>query len=180
MCIIINICTILGVVFIDGPLWQEQRRFCLQHLRKLGLGRRSMDEQIEAEAQDLVVTLQSKCNDGSTPLQLHDAFNVCVLNSLWAMLAGYRFALNDKRLMELLDIVHASFRMIDASGGLLNQMPFLRFIAPNLSGYNEILAILNRMWNFLRVSNSLCGIIIGFNSHVFETSGKHLYNAICC
>ena len=144
----------LGVVFTDGPLWQEQRRFCLQHLRKLGLGRRSVDEQIEAEAQDLVVTLQSKCNDGSTPLQLHDAFNVCVLNSLWALLAGYRFALDDKRLMELLDIVHASFRMIDASGGLLNQMPFLRFIAPHFSGYNQLLEILNRMWSFLRVSNS--------------------------
>lgn len=151
---LIDIFTTLGVVFTDGPMWQEQRRFCLQHLRKLGLGRRSVDEQIEAEAQDLVVTLRSKCNDGSTPLQLHDAFNVCVLNSLWALLAGYRFALDDKRLMELLDIVHASFRMIDASGGLLNQMPFLRFIAPNFCGYNQLLAVLNQMWNFLRVSNS--------------------------
>jgi len=154
MCNINDIFTISGVVFTDGPLWQEQRRFCLKHLHKLGLGKRSMDEQIEAEAQKLVVTLQSKCNNGSTPLQLHDAFNVYVLNSLWALLAGYRFALDDKRLMELLDIVDSSFRMIDASGGLLNQMPFLRFIAPNFSGYNHLLAILNRMWSFLQVSDS--------------------------
>jgi methyl farnesoate epoxidase/farnesoate epoxidase len=175
MYIITDIFTISGVVFTDGPLWQEQRRFCLQHLRKLGLGKRSMDEQIEAEVQDLVATLQRKCDGGSTPLQLHDAFNVSVLNSLWALLAGYRFALDDKRLMELLDIVHASFRMVDASGGLLNQMPFLRYVVPNFSGYNQLLVILNRMWGFVRVSSTHRCIIIDYNHHAFETSGKHLH-----
>jgi methyl farnesoate epoxidase/farnesoate epoxidase len=155
-------------VFIDGPLWQEQRRFCLQHLRKLGFGKRSMEAQIEVEAGDLVMTLQNKSNGGSTPLQLHDAFDVCVLNSLWAMLAGHRFALDDKRLMELLDIVHTSFRMIDMSGGLLNQMPFLRFIAPDCSGYNKLLTVLHRMWNFLRVSKIHLEPVLIFSDHLYN------------
>jgi methyl farnesoate epoxidase/farnesoate epoxidase len=130
-----------------------------------------MEAQIEEEAGDLVMALRKKCNGGSTPLQLHDAFDVCVLNSLWAMLAGHRFALDDKRLMELLDIVHTSFRMIDMSGGLLNQMPFLRFIAPDCSGYNQLLTILHRMWNFLRVSNIHLGT---FNDRVFVPPSIHL------
>ncbi|KAJ9576496.1 hypothetical protein L9F63_025606, partial [Diploptera punctata] len=41
----------MGVVFTDGPVWQEQRRFCMQHLRKLGLGSRSMEAHIEERSE---------------------------------------------------------------------------------------------------------------------------------
>nr|CAD7612452.1 unnamed protein product [Timema genevievae] len=139
----------VSLVFTDGPLWQEQRRFSLVHLRNLGLGKSSMEAQIQAEAEELVVSLRDKGSD-NRPVVMHDAFDICVLNSLWALLAGHRFALNDKRLAELIDIVHASFRMLDMSGGLLNQMPFLRFLAPDKSGYTRIINILERMFNFLR------------------------------
>ncbi|XP_069701115.1 methyl farnesoate epoxidase-like isoform X2 [Periplaneta americana] len=140
----------LGVVFTDGPGWLEQRRFCLRHLRKFGLGKRSMEAQIETEAGELVQSLRIQCRGGEAPLQLHDVFDVCVLNTLWAMLAGHRFALDDQRLKELLEIVHASFRMLDVSGGLLNQMPLMRFIAPNSCGYKQILGVLQPMWGFLK------------------------------
>ena len=40
--------------------------------------------------------------------------------------------------------------MLDMSGGVLNQMPFLRFIAPNATGYNKIRFVLKRFENFLR------------------------------
>ena len=49
-------------------------------------------------------------------------------------------------------MVHACFQLIDVSGGLLNKMPFLRFIAPSLSGYNMITTIVNEMMNFFQVS----------------------------
>lgn len=49
-----------------------------------------------------------------------------------------------------LDIMHEQFRNTDSSGGLLNQMPFLRFLAPKLSGYSRILQIHERTWAFLR------------------------------
>lgn len=38
------------------------------------------------------------------------------------------------------------------SGGLINQMPFIRYLAPSACGYNQILDVLNRMWTFLQVS----------------------------
>jgi methyl farnesoate epoxidase/farnesoate epoxidase len=137
-----------------------------------------MQAQIEAEAGDLVTRLQNKCNGGLTPVKLHDAFDVCVLNSLWAMLAGERFALDDRRMMELLDIVHSSFRAIDTSGGLLNQMPFLRFIAPGWSGYTRLLSVLNRLWNFLRVSKIHLGMMLTFNDHIIQTLSKRLHDVI--
>lgn len=125
-----------------------------------------MQAQIAAEAGDLVTRLRDKSNGGSTPLKLHDAFDVCVLNSLWAMLAGERFALDDRRMMELIDIVHVSFRVIDMCGGLLNQMPFLRFIAPGWSGYTRLLSVLNRLWGFLRVSKIHLGMMLTCNDHL--------------
>lgn len=68
------------------------------------------------------------------------------------MIAGYRFPLNDERLLKLLDLVHAGFHLVDMSGGLLNQMPFLRFFAPSLSGYNSLQGIVDEMIEFLKVS----------------------------
>lgn len=35
----------IGLFFIDGPFWKDQRRFSLRHLRDFGFGRRS--EQVE-------------------------------------------------------------------------------------------------------------------------------------
>lgn len=137
-----------------------------------------MQAQIEAEAGDLVTRLRDKCNGGSTPLRLHDAFDVCVLNSLWAMLAGERFALDDRRMMELIDIVHVSFRVIDTCGGLLNQMPFLRFIAPGWSGYTSLLSVLNRLWGFLRVSKIHLRMMLACNDHVIQTLSKLLHDVI--
>lgn len=34
-------------------------------------------------------------------------------------------------------------------GGIVSQMPFLRFVIPELSGYNDLMRILQKLWNFL-------------------------------
>jgi len=34
-------------------------------------------------------------------------------------------------------------------GGLVTLLPFLRFIAPELSGYNDIMKVLKILWTFL-------------------------------
>lgn len=38
---------------------------------------------------------------------------------------------------------------MDILGGVMSQMPFLRFIIPELSGYNELMRILDKLWTFL-------------------------------
>lgn len=38
---------------------------------------------------------------------------------------------------------------MDILGGVMSQMPFLRFIIPELSGYNELMKILDKLWTFL-------------------------------
>ncbi|KAJ8922282.1 hypothetical protein NQ315_004221 [Exocentrus adspersus] len=136
----------LGIVFSDGQFWKKQRKFSFQHLRHFGLGRKEMEEKIQEETRCLMDVFKSQCSE---PIFMHTAFDVSVLNVLWAMIAGRRFDIEDKRLRELLQIIHDAFRLVDMSGGLINQMPFLRHIAPNACGYNKIMNILNRMWTFL-------------------------------
>lgn len=43
-----------GVLVVDGPLWVEQRRFILRHLRDLGFGKTDMTVLIEDESKRLV------------------------------------------------------------------------------------------------------------------------------
>lgn len=40
-------------------------------------------------------------------------------------------------------------RLTDALGGVISQMPFLRFVIPELSGYNGLMRILENLWSFL-------------------------------
>ena len=42
-----------------------------------------------------------------------------------------------------------SHRLMDTMGGIVSQMPFLRFIVPELSGYNDLMRILQKLWSFL-------------------------------
>lgn len=42
-----------------------------------------------------------------------------------------------------------SNRLVDTSGGILSQLPILRFIFPDLSGYNSLMFILTKLWSFL-------------------------------
>lgn len=108
-----------------------------------------MEQKIIEESKELIENLKKNC---SKPIFMHQAFDVSVLNVLWTMMAGERFALDDARLIKLLKIIHDAFRLIDMSGGLLNQMPFLRYIIPDACGYTQIVDILTRMWEFLEVS----------------------------
>ncbi|KAL5237917.1 hypothetical protein ACI65C_005327 [Semiaphis heraclei] len=142
----------LGIVFVDGPTWNDQKKFCTQHLRKKGFGGDLMEKIIIEEVNDLMVDITIKGENGNKPIEVHGLFDVSILNGLWAMLAGHRFALNDSRLSRLMELVHVSFRMLDMSGGILNQMPFIRFLAPKCSGYEHIKQILLEFYIFLKES----------------------------
>ncbi|XP_076171324.1 methyl farnesoate epoxidase isoform X2 [Ptiloglossa arizonensis] len=136
-----------GVLFSDGPTWSQCRRFTMRHLRTFGLGQSSMEKQLIVEAKSLVDYLHRASAKG--PIPMHTAFDVAVLNSLWFMFAGHRFDYEDQKLMEMLEIVHDAFRLMDTMGGIISQLPFLRFIIPELSGYNELMRILRKLWSFL-------------------------------
>lgn len=140
----------IGLVFSEGSFWEKQRKFTVFHLRDLGLGRQKMEALIQEETHDLMEVLKQESAKG--PVEIKNAFDISVLNTLWAMTAGKRYNLNDERLNYLARLVHDSFTKVDPSGGLLNQMPLLRFLAPNLCGYNLVSTLVNKITHFISES----------------------------
>lgn len=136
-----------GLLFTDGTTWSQCRRFTMRHLRTFGIGQSAMKKQLVVETQELIDHLQKMSERGVVLMQT--VFDVAVLNSLWFMIAGHRFDYEDKRLQEALEVSHDAFKLMDILGGVMSQMPFLRFIIPELSGYNELMRILDKLWTFL-------------------------------
>lgn len=58
--------------------------------------------------------------------------------------------MDDARLPQILKMIHQSFRVIDMSGGVINQFPFIRLVAPDLSGYRPLVNTLKPLWRFIK------------------------------
>ena len=48
--VIIDVFFLQGIIFPDGNLWKEQRRFAMKTLKQLGLGKNSLEHHIEVKA----------------------------------------------------------------------------------------------------------------------------------
>ncbi|XP_065604304.1 cytochrome P450 2J6-like [Cyrtonyx montezumae] len=91
-----------GVMFSNGHLWKQQRRFGLITMRKMGVGKQSQECQIQEEARHLVQYLQNtkgKALDPAVPV------THAVSNVICALILGHRFSIEDKRFLRLVEAV---------------------------------------------------------------------------
>ncbi|XP_055604245.1 probable cytochrome P450 305a1 [Uranotaenia lowii] len=124
----------LGIAFTDGQHWEEHRSFVVRTLKEVGLGKSSMEESIQRELQELIDVIKSD-GQGMFPRKM---FQVSVLNVLWTFASGKRIGKGNMHLNDLLDTLKKRLEMFDIAGGLLNQVPWLQYIAPEWSGYNIV------------------------------------------
>lgn len=140
-----------GLLLTDEEFWQEQRRFVLRHLREFGFGRRTMAAMVEEESEDLVRMFMDKIKPAQSAIvSMKDVFGVSVLNTLWTMMANNRYNPEDKEMKTLQNLLTDLFEHIDMVGALFSQFPFLRYVAPEFSGYNLFLNTHVKIWEFLR------------------------------
>ncbi|XP_063162407.1 cytochrome P450 2J2-like [Candoia aspera] len=82
-----------GIVFSNGHTWKQQRHIGVSALRKLGLGKKSLEHQIEEEAEKLVEIFAQRKGQPFDPL-------IPVLNSvsnvICALSFGHQFAPEDE------------------------------------------------------------------------------------
>ncbi|VEN49099.1 unnamed protein product [Callosobruchus maculatus] len=123
-----------GVTCTDGPIWKAQRNFVTTHLKDLGFGKNRMELMMKEE----VVEILEVIRENSKNVQIGKLLAPSIINILWAFTSGTRIRRDDPQLNKLLDLLEKRTKAFDMSGGTLSQHPWLRYIAPEKTGYNLI------------------------------------------
>eukprot|EP00095_Tigriopus_kingsejongensis_P007363 maker-scaffold1571_size35388-snap-gene-0.6 protein:Tk07363 transcript:maker-scaffold1571_size35388-snap-gene-0.6-mRNA-1 annotation:"probable cytochrome p450 303a1" len=119
-----------GLLFNEGPGWKSHRRFTLKNLRDLGFGKKSMEDNLCFEANQICDKMEATLGK---PLEVKHVFNVAVLNILWKLVANRRYDLDDPMLLKCVSAIDASLQGKNIS--VITVMPWLRHIAPVRSGW---------------------------------------------
>nr|XP_034973341.1 cytochrome P450 2C18-like [Zootoca vivipara] len=117
-----------GVVPTNGERWRQLRRFCLTTLRNFGMGKRSIEERIQEEAQFLVQVLRKMEGHPFDPT-IH--LSHAVSNVICSIVFGNRFEYEDKDFIFLLDTMkETSSVLLSTWVQICNFFPSLMRILP--------------------------------------------------
>lgn len=147
-----------GIFFHDGEQLIESRRFILRNLRDYGFGRRfqELEDVIEDGLHEFVDLLRNG------PKYAHEekyvqqgkvlspaVFAPLVTNTFLHILCNEKYSREDQvSVYELCDLSLRSIRNGDDYGKIMSCIPWLRHIAPNMSGYNELRGLFMSMFKF--------------------------------
>lgn len=95
-----------------------------------------MEIKIHEELKELLETIEDKKSESIWPGQ--EILAPSIINVLWAFTTGKRIDRNDDRLKSFLSLLQKRSKLFDMAGGLLSQMPWLRFVAPQKTGFSLI------------------------------------------
>jgi cytochrome P450 len=94
-----------GIIHTQGQQWTTQRRFSLKTLKDFGFGRKSIEESIYFEVDEMIDSSFS----GSGDICLGNDFNIPIINVLWRMVANKRFSPSEPHNLKLIDMVSFMF-----------------------------------------------------------------------
>ncbi|NXU13964.1 CP2J6 protein, partial [Pardalotus punctatus] len=135
-----------GVMFSNGHLWKQQRRFGLATMRKMGVGKKDQDYRLQEEAAHLVEYLQKtngKPLDPTMPV-VHSVSSV-----ICSVMFGHRFSRDDAnfhRMIESFDTITAflnsiSFFIYELSPWFAGHfLPPFKKLKPCVDFVNDLLA----------------------------------------
>ncbi|XP_031840627.1 putative cytochrome P450 305a1 [Nomia melanderi] len=132
-----------GITMNDGAEWKEIRAWAVQTLKEFGFGKQTMSEMIKEE-----VSLALNDLKGGGVKVIKPVFSHAVMNVLWRFASGTRFC-QDSRLEYFVDLMERRGRMFDILGGVLSAFPWIRYIAPQATGYNVLVKLNNELRTFI-------------------------------
>ncbi|XP_012512415.1 PREDICTED: cytochrome P450 2B6-like [Propithecus coquereli] len=108
-----------GVVFANGDRWKALRRFSVATMRDFGMGKRSVEERIQEEAQCLVEELRKSKGALLNPIFL---FHCITSNIICSIVFGKRFDYKDEEFLRLQDLFYQSFSLVSSLYGQVREM----------------------------------------------------------
>ncbi|XP_034367275.1 cytochrome P450 2C44 [Arvicanthis niloticus] len=100
-----------GLIFSRGERWKLLRRFSLATLKNFGMGKRSLEERVQEEAQCLVEELRKT---EAQPFDPTFILTCAPCNVICSILFNERFQYNDKTFLNLMDLLNKNFHEVNS------------------------------------------------------------------
>ncbi|XP_072483375.1 cytochrome P450 2C44-like isoform X3 [Notamacropus eugenii] len=120
-----------GVLSSNGEKWKQIRRFSLMTLRNFGMGKRTIEERVQEEAQHLVEELQKPKAQAFNPTFI---ISCAPCNVICSILFNQRFKYDDQKFLHLMEILNENFRLLNSPWVQEKMNPHSEF------SYEELLA----------------------------------------
>ncbi|XP_006880155.1 PREDICTED: cytochrome P450 2C21-like isoform X1 [Elephantulus edwardii] len=135
----------LGVVFSNGELWKQTRRFSLMVLRNMGMGKKTIEDRIQEEALCLVEALKKTKGSPCDPSFLLG----CVpCNVICSVIFQSRFEYNDEKFLTLMKYFHQNFEIVSTPWvQFCNAFPFVIDYLPG--SHNQLYKNVEKQKNFI-------------------------------
>ncbi|XP_068563308.1 cytochrome P450 2J6-like [Cebidichthys violaceus] len=136
-----------GVIFSNGNIWKQQRRFALLTLKYFGFGKKSLEPIILDEFTYCAKDFNSH---KGKPFDPHLVINNAVSNIICSLVFGHRFEYGDEKFMKLMKLFGKGLE-IEASiwAQLYNSFPLLMRCLPG--PHQTVHHIWNSVKDFIRV-----------------------------
>ncbi|XP_025068855.1 LOW QUALITY PROTEIN: cytochrome P450 2G1-like [Alligator sinensis] len=95
-----------GVAMANGERWKQLRRFCTSTLRNFGMGKKSIEEQIQEESQYLV---EEMGKTKGSPFDPTLAITHSIANVICSIVFGNRFDYKDQNFLNLMGSINNAF-----------------------------------------------------------------------
>jgi len=135
-------CKLAGIVMTSGGHWSKQRQFSHKALKTFGLGKKSSENIVNTEIDEMISGLLDQSGD----VKIADQFDFYVINILWAAMAGDRMHHDNP---EELRLMHLVKRFFTGRNWFLFLPVWLAKLFPVATGLQERKTVMRELNDFL-------------------------------